>query len=325
MSKSKMRLVNILTYLESIDEVLQKIVSFPCIEIVLADKIVETVHGSKIHTTNDLATPLLNEINVLEKECHLSFRSIKLEGISDSLDDIAKEIKDVHNKIDGFNNQLASLHELYDKYMNASQQVSYIASLDVSLDDVFECTYVNARVGKLPIDSIAKLEYYNSTPFIFKSFAEKNDFCWCMYFSTNGYERAVDNIFSSLLFERIYIPDFVHGLPQEAEVSLQKEIEATLLQIKKTEEQRDEYISIHKEIVERMRFELEVLSKVHQAEKFVVQLGSRCLITGFIDMKDEDNIKSLFSKDDNVEIEIRPADSDKRLKAPKKMSEKTCK
>lgn len=45
-----------------------------------------------------------------------------------------------------------------------------------------------------------------------------------MYYTTDEYKREVDNIFSSLFFERIHIPDFVHGKPKEAIAALEEEI-----------------------------------------------------------------------------------------------------
>ncbi len=324
MSKNQMRLVNITAYISSIDLVLERLVEFPCIDYVPAEQIVQSVHGSHFFDNKDIATPLLNEINEIEKECNSCFSSVKIEGINDSLDEIAKEIKNVHTVINEYSGQLSLLQQLYDKYHNAQTQVSYLASLDLSLDDIFDCEYVNARVGILPLDSVAKLEYYRSTPFIFTSFAEDNNSSWCMYFSTNGYERAVDNIFSSLLFERVYIPDFVHGIPQDAKLSLEKEMEVTQAQIDKTSKSRDEYIKKHQEIVNVMRSELEVMKKIHQIEKYVVGLGSRFSILGFIDSKNIDFIQNLLNDIPNINVEIRPADSDKRIKAPKKLSDKTC-
>lgn len=325
MSKSKMRLVNITAYLEQVNDVLERLIQFPCIHIVPAEEIVETVHGSAYHETEDVATPLLNEIDELEQECHQCFSPSKIEGISDSLDDISNEIKEVHKQFNEYIEELKLLSELYEKYHNAFTQVKYLSSLNVSLDDIFDCIYVNARVGKLPLDSLSRLEYYQSTPFIFKSFAEDEEYSWCMYFTTNGYERAVDNIFSALLFERIYIPDFVHGKPSEAITSLTQEMDATQEQIDKTKERENDFIHKHQDIIKRMRSELKLVQLMHQAEKYVTGLGSRFSIVGFIEEKNEDKIKKLFEGIAHVEVEILPADSDKRLKAPKKLGNKECK
>lgn len=324
MAKPKMKLVNILAYMDDVSKVLERITSFPCIELVESEKIVQTVHGSKSLSSKDNATPLLQELSEIEKECHTSFEPSKIEGFNDTLDDISKEIKEVHLHIQSYNEELVMLETLYSKYDDAKKQVGYLETLNVSLDDIFECDYVNARVGKLPLDSVAKLEYYHNTPFIFKSFAEDEESSWCMYFATNGYERAVDNIFSSLLFERVFIPDFVHGTPAEALGMLEKELSTTKKQIDKSKKLLDEYLQKHELVINRMKSELEVMKKIYQSEKYVVCLGTRFSIVGFIDEKKEEFLRPLFSDISNVEVEIRPADSDKRLRAPKKITSKSC-
>jgi len=324
MAKQKMKLVNIIAPMDDVQKVLECITEFPCIQLVEADKIVQSVKGSKSLSSKDIATPLLQELIEIEKECHASFQPSKIEGINDTFDDISQEINDVHRQIHAFNEDLSMLESLYTKYNDAKKHVGYLETLNVSLDDIFECDYVNARIGKLPLDSVAKLEYYHNTPFIFKSFAEDSESSWCMYFSTNGFERAVDNIFSSLLFERVYIPDFVHGTPAQALSMLEQELATTSNQIDKTKKLLDLYLEKHQIIINRMKSELEVMKKIYQAEKYVTCLGTRFSIVGFIDEKKVDYLKSLFTNIDNVEIDVRPADSDKRLKAPKRIDSKSC-
>ena len=58
----------------------------------------------------------------------------------------------------------------------------------------------------------------------------------CLYITTSKYEGDVDNIFSSLYFERIRIPEFVHGTPERAKESLQEEIDNDYKQLQHVEE-----------------------------------------------------------------------------------------
>ena len=76
--------------------------------------------------------------------------------------------------------------------------------------------YLQIEFGKLPVNNISKLDYYESLPFIFKEFEHDSHYTWCMYITTPSDAPEVDNIFSSLYFERIRIPYFVHGSPELA-------------------------------------------------------------------------------------------------------------
>lgn len=325
MLNSKMKLANIIADTNFIDKVLTKLMKFPCIEPVPSEKITQSVHGSKPYQTTDISASLLKEIVLIESGYHTFFNSLPIEGVSASLNEISKEIKEVHHILEDFTEHMKLLNGLLAKYENAFQQIRYLSSLEVSLDDIFKCDYIVSRVGKLPLDSVDKLRYYHTTPFIFTSFAVENNTSWCMYFTTNGYERAVDNVFSSLLFERIYIPDFVHGTPESAMKALSLEIEETKRQVEIIQKQMDEYLLVHNEIVTKMKSELELIEKIHDAEKYIVILGSKFSFTGFILAKDEEKLRELFSGMSEVSVEIHPSDFDKRLKSPRKIAKKTCK
>jgi len=62
-----------------------------------------------------------------------------------------------------------------------------------------------------------------------------------------------------------------------------------------------------------------LLNQIYDARKYVVGLGDKLNITGFIAAKDVDLIKIAYADFENVEVEIMPADSDKRLKPPTKL------
>ncbi|MDD3122864.1 MAG: hypothetical protein PHC62_05015 [Candidatus Izemoplasmatales bacterium] len=324
MSKSKMKLVNIISYLDNLQPVLEKFVTFPCFEPVSSDKIIDTVHGTSAYTSLDETTPLLKEISDIEHDYKIEIDTLSIESAIDSFDSMKDEITFVHKKLQDLVSEKKLLFDLLKKYEDAYTQVDYISTLDVSLDDIFSCSYIVARVGTLPLDSVDKLKYYTTKPFIFKSFKEDQKVSWCMYFTTNFLEREVDNIFSSLLFERIYIPDFVHGTPEDAMKYLKSEIEVTKGQIERVDIDTLELIHIHQEPLIQMKSELLLLDKVQKAEKYVVVLGARFYITGFIDENHEENVNQLFSSIKDVEVIFRPSDSDKRLKVPKKINKKIC-
>ena len=76
----------------------------------------------------------------------------------------------------------------------------------------------------------------NSLPFVFKAFHNDNQYTWCMYITTPGDAPEVDNIFSSLYFERIHIPAFVHGSPELAIGEIQEEADVAKEQSEKLKE-----------------------------------------------------------------------------------------
>ena len=75
---------------------------------------------------------------------------------------------------------------------------------------LFSMKYVSVRIGKLPVDNLPKLDYYDEN-FFFVPFETGKSFCWGMYFVPERDKQRVDDIFHSMYFERIRIPSYVSG------------------------------------------------------------------------------------------------------------------
>jgi V/A-type H+-transporting ATPase subunit I len=191
--------------------------------------------------------------------------------------------------------------------------------LDVPLDDLFACKYITIRFGRLPNDSVEKLSYFQNKPYVFKAFNFDESYTWCMYFTTDEYKREVDNIFSSLFFERIFIPDFVHGTPKEAVSALEKEIE---LAQKHIDHYKSDIYEITCGCTNRLaciKAELLFVNRIFEAKKYVVGLGDKFSISGFMPVEDVHRFEKAFEGVSDVEIEINEPDTDKRITTPTKL------
>lgn len=320
MSIANIRLVNIMGHRDDLDPALERFVKLNCFHPAEASKIVDRVHGLTAYNAESPCNRILKELDEIEDEFDFCIHPAQVDTVDYTLEKIQDYVSRTHKKLRGLLDQKKNTRELIKKYKDALVQVKNIEALDVSLDDIFSCDYVYARVGRLPIDSIDKLKFYRSRPFIFKSFSTDEHYSWCMYFTTNQYEREVDNIFSSLFFERIHIPDFVHGTPEKAEDTLEKEIDVAEDQLKQLQEEIQDVLVESEHDMGLIKGELLFLDKINKAKRYVVGLGDKFQITGFIDIKDEDRLMDKFSDvEDKVDIEIHPADSDKRLKPPTKL------
>ncbi|MBU1145259.1 MAG: V-type ATP synthase subunit I [Firmicutes bacterium] len=319
MAIAKTKLVNITSYLEHLDKVLENFVELRCFHPISSNQIVGQVHGLTSFRSDNPCNIVLNELLEIEKEYEFDIPVIEIKTIDYTLEKMTSYVSTTHVTLKNLVSQKKDTIELIRKYQDALIQVHNIESLDISLDDVFSCDYVFARVGRLPTDSVEKLKFYRTRPFIFKSFTIDKNYSWCMYFTTNEFEREVDNIFSSLFFERIHIPDFVHGTPEAATVTLAKEIEVAQTQLEKIQTSINALLSDSGKDMATIKSELLYLNKIYEAKKYVVGLGDKFTITGFVQSKDVSTVKSKFSDIDDVEIEIRPANSDRRLKPPTKL------
>lgn len=319
MAIAKMKLVNIISDQKNLNEVLLRFIDLDCFHPEPAVKIAESVHGLTTLQEDNPFAELSSHFKDVEVAMGLTLDDHLVKDPDYDLEGMKTYINHTYQQFQEINEVKQDLLNVIQENKDALTQVENIEGMDIPLDDIFSCEYVNVRFGRLPLDSVDKLQYYRSRPFIFQSFKEDSAYSWCMYLSTPKYEREVDNIFSSLYFERIHIPDFVHDTPGRAKENLQFEIDSDYAQLSHVEDKLTALIKECQPIMNQIKGELLFLEKTFEARKYVVGLGERFTITGFASADDIDTIKTVFHDLKEVEIEVRPAHSDKRLSPPTKL------
>lgn len=319
MAISKMKLVNILADNEYLNDVLLKFVELDYFHPEPASKFVDSVHGLTTLSDENPITDVLTHFNEVLQDMDMTLPVKDVKNGAYDLEGIRKYIDSIHERFENGAAIRRELETVIQENRDALTQVRNIESIDLNLDDLFECKYIKIRFGRLPIDSVEKLQYYCNRPFVFKSFSTDDTYSWCVYFTTAKYEGDVDNIFSSLYFERIRIPEFVHGNPIQAKENLQEEIDNDLKQLQHVNEVIE---ALKAECIDNfadIKAELEFINHTFEARKYVLGLGERFSITGFVVEEDVPKLKESFSNLKEVEIEVRPAHSDKRLSPPTKL------
>lgn len=319
MAIAKMKLVNITSDRAKLDEVLLRFVELDCFHPEPATKIAESVHGVTTLQEEDPYCELLSRLKDLEVNLGLSLNNEFIKDWKCDLNEMSTYMEQLERKREEIEEVKRELEGVIQANKDALTQVENIEGMDVSLDDIFSCKYVNVRFGRLPLNSVDKLQYYGNRPFVFRSFKEDSSYSWCMVLSTPKYEREVDNILSSLYFERIRIPDFVHDTPEKAEENLKAEIESDYQQLASIEKERDDMIQACQQRLQVIKGRLLFLENTFEARKYVVGLGERFTITGFAASDDVKKIEAVFADIKDVEIAARPAYSDRRFTPPTKL------
>ncbi len=319
MAIAKIKLVDITSNLSNLDNVLTRFIDLKGFHPVLASEIIDRVHGLTSFVADNPCQPLLHELAEIDKKFELNLADDERRDIDYNFSEMSEYILEIKEKLQEEVDIIKELEKEIAKYEDALVHVKNIQSLDIPLDDLFECSYIYIRFGRLPNDSVEKLRFFRNKPFVFKSFNYDQNYNWCLYFTTEEYKREIDNIFSSLFFERIFIPDFVHGTPSEAITSLEEKIAAVWDKINAYK--RDIYdISCGcSDKLSCIKGELLFLNRVYEAKKYVVGLGDRFTISGFVEENNVENVKGMFKDVKDIELEVAEADSDKRILPPTKL------
>ncbi|HBT59539.1 MAG TPA: V-type ATP synthase subunit I [Acholeplasmataceae bacterium] len=319
MSIAKVKLVDMTSNVSNLDRVLTKFIDTKNFHPVLATEFVERVRGLTSFVSENPCQTMLQDLKDIEVKYDLNLPNDEIKDAEYNLNEMFEYMQTVRRSLEGEMNRIKDLEQHIREYENTLIQVKNLISLDVALDDLFACEYIFIRLGRLPNDSVEKLKFFQSRPFVFKSFSYDQNYSWCMYFTTEEYKREVDNIFSSLFFERIFIPDFVKGTPKEAIEALESEIDSARKQITSY---KDDICSITDGCQNRLAYikgELLFLNRLFESKKYVVGLGDKFTITGFIEEQHIEAFKQAFDGIDDLEIEVQEADGDKRITPPTKL------
>lgn len=319
MSIAKVKLVDMTSNVSNLDRVLTKFIDTKNFHPVLATEFVERVRGLTSFVSENPCQTMLQDLKDIEVKYDLNLPNDEIKDAEYNLNEMFEYMQTVKRSLESEKNRIKDLEQHIREYENTLIQVKNLISLDVALDDLFACEYIFIRLGRLPNDSVEKLKFFQSRPFVFKSFSYDQNYSWCMYFTTEEYKREVDNIFSSLFFERIFIPDFVKGTPKEAIEALESEIDSARKQITSY---KDDICSITDGCQNRLAYikgELLFLNRLFESKKYVVGLGDKFTITGFIEEQHIEAFKQAFDGIEDLEIEVQEADGDKRITPPTKL------
>ncbi|MCV2232375.1 V-type ATP synthase subunit I [Paracholeplasma manati] len=319
MGIAKVNLIDLTSNVSNLDKVLTRFIDLKNFHPILASEIVERVHGLTSFVAENPCQTMLQEIEDIETKYDLKLPNIEYRDENYNLNEMYDYITEIKRSLEEEVTQIKELEVFIEKYENALIQVKNIASLDVSLDDLFASQYISIRFGRLPIDSVEKLRFFQNRPFAFKSFNTDHNYVWCMYFTTDEYKREVDNIFSSLFFERSFIPDFVHGTPKEAAERIEYEIAHARNQIMKYRSDMCNITDGCENRLSMIKGELLFLNRLFESKKYVVGLGDKFTISGFAEDADVKVFQDTFKDMTDVEIEVNAADTDKRVTPPTKL------
>ena len=319
MAIAKIQLVTITSGLANLDRILMRFIDLENFHPVAASGIVDSVHGLTSFTPDNFCAGVLSELVQFEKEFDLSIPAAEIRSLEYDFEKMRKSIRDSEAVLREHNERIRDFQDQIRKLRDALTQVMNIASMDISFDEIFSCKYLYARVGRLPTDSVEKLKYYRNRPFFFKPFTSDESYTWCLYFTSREYEREVDNIFSSLFFERIYVPGFVHGTPEKAKESLEAEIASLQAQSDAMKREMQELALEYSHELSGVKGELLFLNQIFEAKKYVVGLGDRFTISGFTEVTNAAHVKAQFADIPDLELEFRPPTSDKRITPPTKL------
>ncbi len=317
MPVEKMSLINIAGPIDKLDDVILKCCESKAFHPEYAN--VGKTSGFSALSKENIYESRLQDIiglmNILQIDPEYTDYS-NLDTSLESIDEYIKKTKDKSSEL------IKKQHELENSIDINEQSLGYlkhISGFDVKFDDLRHSEHSTARFGRLPTDSFLKLQYFSDKTFFFFDLDKDDDYCWGVYVAPNANIAEIDDIFSSLYFEEIQIPENAHDTPVVASEHISKSIEKQKLKLEKCESKLEKLKSQDTKKIKQIHSFLTVKSQLDGYKKYAMVSQSQFYLEGFVPLTQSDNFTENVEKISGVICEKQPADINSRLTPPSKL------
>lgn len=320
MSIEKMELVNIVGLTKYLDESLLKCVESGCFHLEQSNQIaVDTQAG---FVTLQEANPYKDSLKRL-LAIDLSDYTLH-EGKTDAVSkmtpaDIDSYLHSMEVRFSAFSAQISHYTDYITERTQALKQLHHLQGLNVDLQSLFQCKHIALRFGKLPKESYLKLSYYEEKTFLFLPYDDDTEYMWGIYFAPHANIQEVDEIMRSLFFERIWVPDFVSGTPEQASADLTAELESAQNELYEADKARKALLAKEGDKLNALFCFLKFHYENFRLRSFASVYRDKFYLVGFIPVKEAKRFKALFSSLPDVSLVFKPPGSEPNLITPVKL------
>ncbi len=319
MAIEKMSLIYLIGNMADLDRTLLKCLDSGYFHPEMSIHSTEPSHGfTTLEGENPYTTPL-NSIIKLALDLNVTLDKSDFDMSTFSLEDTNQYIQSLNNQTASLDNRKREIKESIAQHEQAVIQINHLAGLKVNFEEIFACEYVKVRFGRLPFDSYEKLNYFDNRTFFFFPFDNDGEYYWGVYFAPSTKIGVIDDIFSSLYFERMRVPNYAHGTP---EIAIRNITAILSGERKELDEITEKLAKIKNENEKKLLSVYSMLKFAHTTfdlRKYVSTVNNRFYMIGFIPKAQKDNFSNLFNDVASVDCVAKPYDANPSLQPPVKL------
>ena len=245
----RMKFLNITGPKDDIDRVIETYISKYDFQI--ENALSELKDVKELHPFTD-TNPYKNVLSI-SQELKEYFKNVDFKSNRQMSIEEAEELtKTLYDKVNAFSQKKNDFEAELAKYEEKLKNVQYFIGLDYDTEKILHFKYVNFRFGSMPKEYYEKFMtfIYDSIDTIFYKAREIDDRVWGVYFVPEAISDQIDAIYSSMHFERFFLPEGYEGTPAAASKHLEEKIQSINNEIasvdskivKTLEDRRDDFL-----------------------------------------------------------------------------------
>ena len=245
----RMKFLNITGPKDDIDRIIETYISK--YDFQLENALSELKDVKELHPFTD-TNPYKNVLSI-SQELKEYFKNVDFKSNRQMSIEEAEELtKTLYDKVNAFSQKKNDFEAELAKYEEKLKNVQYFIGLDYDTEKILHFKYVNFRFGSMPKEYYEKFMtfIYDSIDTIFYKAREIDDRVWGVYFVPETISDQIDAIYSSMHFERFFLPEGYEGTPAAASKHLEEKIQSINNEIasvdskivKTLEDRRDDFL-----------------------------------------------------------------------------------
>lgn len=145
-----------------------------------------------------------------------------------SIEQAAVIIEDIGTKVQTLTQKMEQLIDNQDLLKQSLERVVPFTGLNYDLSAILQFRYIRFRFGRISHEYYSKFAnyVYDTIDTVLYKCREDDDYVWLVYFVPETISDRIDAIYSSMHFERSFLPDEYEGTPLEAIHCLEDKIES---------------------------------------------------------------------------------------------------
>ncbi|MDD6992196.1 MAG: V-type ATPase 116kDa subunit family protein [Oscillospiraceae bacterium] len=238
---------------------------------------------------------------------------------------VRTDIRSIRNRVQKLKAEIKKASDNLNAHTMALEQVLHLSggegvgSLSVDIEQIFACKHIKVRFGRLPTDSYEKLSYYEDKNFYFLAYGRDKEYVYGFCFAPLSEAEEIDNILESLYFDRIRLPDFVHGSADDAAKSLEKNVEEDKAEVEKRKKELADYIEQKRETLNKYFTKLKTMHDTFELREKVMMIRDKFYIVGFVPERDAERFKKYFEDLKSVSLVMKPCTENGEIETPVKL------
>lgn len=319
MAIEQMKMVSIIGKFNRLDATIEAYLDSGCFQPEAASQFVANVKGFTNLNEENPYGQYLNRLTEIIENSDLVPKIVDDAGQTAPLPELEKIMKKLDERVGGLLDQRIKLNEQIDKNKQSVENLKHFENMDLSIKETCGTKFVTFRFGRLPNESIDKLKFYSSNPYItYYECSVEGDYTWGMYVAPTAQSEEVDMIFSSLMFEKVTLPDF-EGTPKSAIENIQTTIADLIAKRTELNSIIEEYTSLEKDEYFRLYTQLKRSYEACEIRKYATKYGDSFVLVGWIPESQQQHFEKCMKRVDAIELSYTDASENTTIAPPIKL------